>query len=70
MTKRTTGHSPYYTGYCERRTQTMTLALLGGPWDLVSTYNWAYDPTYNPPKWAYRGYPIMSRDIIPVISSY
>ena len=27
--------------------------LLGGPWDLVTTYNWAY----NPPKWAYRGYP-------------
>ena len=26
--------------------------LLGGPWDLVTTYNWAYNPTYNPPKWA------------------
>ena len=31
--------------------------LLGGPWDLVITYSWAYNPTYNPPKWAYRGYP-------------
>ena len=31
--------------------------LLGGPWGLVTTYNWAYNPTYNPPKWAYRGYP-------------
>ena len=28
--------------------------ILGGPWDLVTTYNWAYNPTYNPPKWAYR----------------
>ena len=27
------------------------------PWDLVTTFNWAYSPTYNPPKWAYRGYP-------------
>ena len=26
--------------------------LLGGPWDLVTTYTWAY----NFPKWAYRGY--------------
>ena len=30
--------------------------LLGGPWDLVTTYNWAYNSTYNPPKWPYRGY--------------
>ena len=30
---------------------------LGGPWDLVTTYNWAYNLTYNPPKWAYRGHP-------------
>ena len=34
-----------------------SLLLLGGPWDLVTTYNWAYKPTYNHPKWAYRGYP-------------
>ena len=20
---------------------------LGGPWDLVTTYNWDYNPTYN-----------------------
>ena len=34
------------------------LSLLGGPWDLVSTYNWTYNPTSNFPKWAlYRGYP-------------
>ena len=31
--------------------------LLGAPWDLVTTYNWAYNLTYNPTKWAYRGYP-------------
>ena len=23
------------------------LRLLGGPWDLVTTYNWCYNPTYN-----------------------
>ena len=31
--------------------------LLGGPCDLVTTYNWAYDPTCTSPKWAYRVYP-------------
>ena len=31
--------------------------LLGGPRDLVTTYNWAHNPTCNPPKWAYRTYP-------------
>ena len=35
----------------------LTVDILGGPWDLVTTYNWAYSPTYNPPKWPYRGYP-------------
>ena len=25
--------------------------LLGGPWDFVTTYNWAYNPTYSPSKW-------------------
>ena len=25
--------------------------LLGGSWDLVTTHNWAYNPTYNPPNW-------------------
>ena len=30
---------------------------LGGPWDLATTYNWDCNRTYNPPKWAYRGYP-------------
>ena len=32
--------------------------LLGGSWDLLTTYNWAYDPTYtraNPHK-ALEGY--------------
>ena len=28
--------------------------LLEGSWDLVTTYNWAYNPTT---KWPYRGYP-------------
>ena len=23
----------------------------------MGTYNWAYNSTYDPPKWAYRGYP-------------
>ena len=32
-------------------------SLLRGPWDLVTTYNWAYNPIYNPPKWEYRGCP-------------
>ena len=30
--------------------------LLGGPRDLVTTYNWAYNLTYNPPTWAYRSF--------------
>ena len=25
----------------------MSIGILGGPWDLVSTYNWDYNPTYN-----------------------
>ena len=25
----------------------LTSSVLGGPWDLVTTYNWAYNPTYN-----------------------
>ena len=36
---------------------TLNVTLLGGPWDLVTTYNWAYNPTYNFPEWASRGYP-------------
>ena len=31
--------------------------LLGGSWDLVATYNWAYNPTSNPPKWPYGNSP-------------
>ena len=30
--------------------------VLGSPWDLVATYNWAYNP-HIPSKWAYGGYP-------------
>ena len=30
--------------------------LLGGPWDLLTTCNWADNPTYSPPQWAYRGF--------------
>ena len=30
--------------------------LLEGSRDLVTTYNWAYNPSYNPPKWPSRGY--------------
>ena len=25
----------------------VTITVLGGPWDLVSTYNWDYNPTCN-----------------------
>ena len=33
-------------------------ALLGGPWDSLSNYNWTYNnPTFNVPKLAYRGCP-------------
>ena len=31
--------------------------VLGGPWDLGTIKNWAYNPTHNALKWAYRGYP-------------
>ena len=43
--------------------------LLGGPWDLVTTYSWAYSLNSNPPKWLIGVAPI-SRVIIPVINSY
>ena len=39
-----------------QREQKRENAILGGPWDLVTIYNWAHNPTYNPPTWAYRGY--------------
>ena len=32
-------------------------ALLGGPWNLVTTYNWADNHPKNALKWAYGGYP-------------
>ena len=31
--------------------------LLGGLGDLVTTYNWACNPTSNLPNWPSRGYP-------------
>ena len=34
-----------------------TPTLLGGSWDLVTPYNWAYNLTYKPPKWLYGSYP-------------
>ena len=34
-----------------------SVILLGGPSDLVATYNWAYNLTYHPTKWAYRSSP-------------
>ena len=43
--------------------------LLGGSWDLVTTYNWAYNPTYNPAG-LIGVTPIIGRVISPVISSY
>ena len=30
--------------------------LLGGSWDLVAAYNWAYSSNYNPPNWPYTGF--------------
>ena len=46
------------------------LTLLGGPWDSVTVYNWAYNPTYNPLNGLIGVTPIISRLIVPVISSY
>ena len=42
--------------------------LLGGPWDLVTTYNWGYKPTCNWGNPLFRG--IIIRVISPVISTY
>ena len=44
--------------------------VLGCPWDLITTYNWAYNPTYNPLNGPIGVTPLISRVIIPVISSY
>ena len=43
---------------------------LGGPWDLVTTYSWDNNPTYNwvTPISPFRG--IISRVTSPVISGY
>ena len=40
------------------------------PMGLVTTYNWASNPTYNPPKWAFGATPVISRVICPVIRTY
>ena len=29
------------------------VAILGGPWDLGATHNWAYNPTSSPSNWPY-----------------
>ena len=44
--------------------------VLEGSWDLVTIYNWGYNPTYNwvTPIRPFRG--VISRVISPVISSY
>ena len=44
--------------------------LLGGSWDFVTTYSWAYNPTYNPPKWPYRGYPNYKQGYNPSYNKY
>ena len=46
------------------------LPLLGGSWDIVTTYNWAYNPTYNPLNDLIGVIPIISGVITPVINSY
>ena len=52
----------------ETANEPKALGLLGGPWDLVTPYDLAYNPTYDFPKWAYKGYPpIICRVITPVI---
>ena len=45
-------------------------SLLGGSCELVTIYNWPYNPTYSPPKDPIGVTPIISRVITPVISSY
>ena len=40
------------------------------PMGLRNDFNWAYNPNYNHPKWAYRGYPGYKSVIILGISSY
>ena len=32
------------------RSHCLAGTILGGPWDIGTTYNWAYTPTYDPPK--------------------
>ena len=64
-----------YVGYCPHSVAAILYvalnltALLGGPWDLVTTYNWGYNPTHNwvTPISPFRE--IISRVISPVISS-
>ena len=47
------------------------MKLLGGSWDLVTIYNWGYNPFFLigvTPIRSFRG--VISRVISPVISSY
>ena len=46
----------------------LVATVLGCPWDSVTTYNWSYNLTYNPPKWAIGVIPIISRVISPAIN--
>ena len=48
----------------------MEATILEGSWDIAITCNWAYNPTYDPPKWPYRVTPNISRVIPPVINTY
>ena len=32
-------------------------AILGGSWDLVTTFSWPCNPTHSLPKWPYIDYP-------------
>ena len=46
------------------------LGVLGGPWDLVTTYNWAWNRTHNPLNGLVGVTPVINRVIIPVTSNY
>ena len=51
------GHSAEWTRSPNLEPSTLNPTwLLGGPWDLVTTYDWAYNRTCNRSKWAYRGH--------------
>ena len=49
------GHAGRGDGICSLVRRSVPLNLLEGSWDLRTTYNWAYNPTYSLPKWPYVG---------------